>query len=1151
MQDPPLSRLSRGCGRLVSSNGRLDVCFTPQQDYYIWRDQDSLLRLSNSLMGTESTLPKTYSTRRGALLLYSQHLVSMESSRRPGNRNRKQRAARRCCQQVEQQLSMLKDPTAAVLNHSSNQFFSSRPPVLPPLNLPAASRTLNTKHQQLGPERNTKQPENQSEDKDGQLSTRRRVRLDLDLQIPRTSRTPRTSGTPTPQMEPHPCGQPVGLTPEEPERPQISINMKHHSTGELHDRNKNNTGHQAADGGRQDDRGSCGRSMSGSRCGRTIRRAAEQPSNSEFEPNSTSGLVLPPLNAGSCRQNSVMSTLEVVGANGHPSTEIQTVGSGHQDDQPQTGEAEILLQENPKRCNQQPHFLPLLFPGRDEDLSGDKQREGKVKPEKRRVKTEAAERRRGRWFSSDGGSVVLLQPGDDSCLPPEPSGSVAGRRGPGRQSSLAFLQNLQNLCEPSDTNRDVVKGVLPLQLRDVQSSRSVGSLILGPDGEIIRLSLFNNNQDQTEALQVVSTDGQEFPWFILLQPQHTLPEAEEELNTDDPVGDIQQHQSVQKQLLDVLGSPEMDSSSSCTDSGTNSAVAFIRNKSNLNPRENNNGSDGKNLLMEQRGGNTEEEEDDEEEQSSSEHSSHLPASPGSGQIMNFPEAAAEEEEKPPVDQTKKRQNPENVAVATGKKNAKMVKSAESDKQKTRRKEKRKQKTESDDQSKQEETTNQEEETLDRSVLPSVKKKMREGLRGDLKMKEEEEESAERRKRRLRRRERSTELHVVIPEAAPQKEDPKATSDFKSSSATKHENTNSEKLSDLSANHSIPNNPSNVQSARSLRSVSNQRSLRRSAASSCDWPTAAAGVTSSHGRLSSCSTVMVMEEQLMLNPVKPESSRFRQSQEMKMEEEEMKMKMEVEDAAALHLSQQAERKRQEVERKRREKEEEERKRREEEEEERKRREEEEEERKRREEEEEERKRREKEEEERKRREEEERKQQMEERMKMELQEERKRRTEELRLKKLEEEEEERRRKMEEEQHRVRREEEQRGRERRRQEEKKRKMERLKRMREEEEQRRRAAVERLQLENQKLQEMDEDQRMDYLHQKEEEEEEVRRKREERRLEQELISRQVALLQQQSAFKRGLLLEAGGLQKTQSVSRPWIYSYFALMQLLGLKS
>ncbi|XP_008284175.1 uncharacterized protein KIAA2012 homolog [Stegastes partitus] len=83
------------------------------------------------------------------------------------------------------------------------------------------------------------------------------------------------------------------------------------------------------------------------------------------------------------------------------------------------------------------------------------------------------------------------------------------------------------------------------------------------------------------------------------------------------------------------------------------------------------------------------------------------------------------------------------------------------------------------------------------------------------------------------------------------------------------------------------------------------------------------------------------------------------------------------------------------------------------------------------------------------------------------------------------------------------------------------------------------------------MDEDERTEYLRKKEEEEEEARRAAEERRLQQELISRQMALLQQQLAFKRGLLLEAGGLQKTQSVSRPWIYSYFTLLELLELKS
>ena len=63
--------------------------------------------------------------------------------------------------------------------------------------------------------------------------------------------------------------------------------------------------------------------------------------------------------------------------------------------------------------------------------------------------------------------------------PPPPAGvlgCVAGRKGPGKQSSLAFLQNrldLQDPCESSDANRGVVKGVLPLELRGMRSLTTV------------------------------------------------------------------------------------------------------------------------------------------------------------------------------------------------------------------------------------------------------------------------------------------------------------------------------------------------------------------------------------------------------------------------------------------------------------------------------------------------------------------------------------------------------------------------------------------------------------------------------------------------------------------------------------------------------
>ncbi|XP_061547949.1 uncharacterized protein KIAA2012 homolog [Phycodurus eques] len=308
---------------------------------------------------------------------------------------------------------------------------------------------------------------------------------------------------------------------------------------------------------------------------------------------------------------------------------------------------------------------------------------------------------------------------------------------------------------------------------------------------------------------------------------------------------------------------------------------------------------------------------------------------------------------------------------------------------------------------------------------------------------------------------------------------------------------------------------------SVQSVSFQRSplvslgtnVRSSPGSSCEGLSADRRVlTSSQGQLSSsCSTVMVTEEQLMLNLVKTEASR-------RNEEEK-----------ACRQAERADIQRQELERRREQ-------------------------------------------------EEEERMQLQEERkrtkdnMRTELEEERRRRVEHLRLRKLAEEEV-RRRREEEEQERAGREQAERERLRRRQEERRRHMERLQKMREEEEGRRKAEVERLHLEEQRreeeeckrLQEMDASERDKYLAMKEREEEDRRtieeehrmreeeqalRAGEETRVEAELLARHMTPLQQKTAFKRGLLLEAEGMEQSQGISRPWVYSYFTLLQLPDLK-
>ncbi|XP_073668095.1 uncharacterized protein KIAA2012 homolog isoform X2 [Paramisgurnus dabryanus] len=216
---------------------------------------------------------------------------------------------------------------------------------------------------------------------------------------------------------------------------------------------------------------------------------------------------------------------------------------------------------------------------------------------------------------------------------------------------------------------------------------------------------------------------------------------------------------------------------------------------------------------------------------------------------------------------------------------------------------------------------------------------------------------------------------------------------------------------------------------------------------------------------------------------------------------------------------------------------------------------------------ERKRREKEEE--KKREQE--KEAIEERMRMELEEEQNRRAEETRLRKIREEEE-RRRRQEEEMERQRREQAEKNRERRQQEEKRRLLERLQRERQEEEKRQAAELERQRLEEEarreeeriKMSQMQEEERLEYLRRLHEEEEERRKDAEERRrkddeaarqaeeearLQAELFARQRAALEEQLKFQRGLFVEAEGLEQTQDISRPWVFSYFTLLKLLGL--
>ncbi|XP_019379047.1 PREDICTED: uncharacterized protein KIAA2012 homolog isoform X3 [Gavialis gangeticus] len=108
--------------------------------------------------------------------------------------------------------------------------------------------------------------------------------------------------------------------------------------------------------------------------------------------------------------------------------------------------------------------------------------------------------------------------------------------------------------------------------------------------------------------------------------------------------------------------------------------------------------------------------------------------------------------------------------------------------------------------------------------------------------------------------------------------------------------------------------------------------------------------------------------------------------------------------------------------------------------------------------------------------------------------------------------------------------------------------------------------LEEERQRLAEMAEEERLEYERRKREEEEQARRAAEEKRRKAEeeaklaleeakkqaqLLARQRTALEKHLQFQRKLVMEATGLEHTQDISRPWVYSYFQLLQILGLET
>ncbi|XP_016895222.1 uncharacterized protein LOC107989767 [Cynoglossus semilaevis] len=353
MKELSLSLLSRGCSQVLTSEhntegcvGRLDVCFTPN-DYYLWKSQESLLRLTSSgrlISAAQSGLPKTYSTRRGPLLLYSQDLVTVKRNVKLEAGNKKKKVHYRNTPNVQKQLSNLRELTTAILSYSTSQHPPSRPapnfyspfhfpPVHVPTPLPLSSPRAQPDPawfvpmnlQWLPAWKHTELQDN-SPEKETELEHRNIIRLDVFLQNASPSRNP------SPPAKPQPWVHYVATTtePEDTEtyldmffqQPEDSgppyTEMRRRSTEEIQDPNFSCVHDMVLD--RSEEPGGAG-----------------QHFNTELEPQgSVSGLFLPPLRVG-------MST--------------------RFDHSGERGQDKIRWRN---KVNEQPVILPALFPEKEE-----------------------------------------------------------------------------------------------------------------------------------------------------------------------------------------------------------------------------------------------------------------------------------------------------------------------------------------------------------------------------------------------------------------------------------------------------------------------------------------------------------------------------------------------------------------------------------------------------------------------------------------------------------------------------------------------------------------------------------------------------------------------------------------------------------------
>ncbi|XP_016424469.1 titin homolog [Sinocyclocheilus rhinocerous] len=632
MKDFVLSLLSRGYGQIVPNedghDGRLEVCFEPQ-DYFNWKSQPPLLRLTSSgrfFGGLVPVPPKTYSTRRGPLILYSEDLAL---AYRSGQVNRKRKAPSCPKQEAEKQLHTLQDLTGAILAFGKKKTFVGSlagvtHPLLPDkhviqnINMHHRPEEKNYNSSQVKGE-NTNQikyqprflcsprpnradlgplppitdglvhvqiPEKTQAASDEQMTFKTKEQKEQLKEKPKERKRPVKSlriaaDTCRAHMSPIPETEPAHRTEDQTETPatkKITSTILPHLID--HPKDLNNRGKRS----RMESGGGVGEMctlrsvyvdpslecsplsrvnyygghMEGSRqmrhCGGEthMRRV-----NIETDPSFTV-FHLPPINQSPLVNSSSDITLTM------NQTEIKEKKSSCENLPKRDLHVHLpdikegTTHENPSERRMHNKVL-LLFPAQTEHTDThqpeDDLHRTPVKETEPRGDLEHAVGKQDPLSDSKCRIIEMdlrhvmwsddLEKGDQHP-PLGPLPPLVGRRGPGKQSSMAvYRQNLHDPADTTETQTGITRGCLPLELREWQGGQAVGTLIMGPDGEIIRLSLWDPAVDtkdhpimgdvtQGHVLKVVTSEGDlRQPWTILIEDHDTDEEEDTTSNTEE------------------------------------------------------------------------------------------------------------------------------------------------------------------------------------------------------------------------------------------------------------------------------------------------------------------------------------------------------------------------------------------------------------------------------------------------------------------------------------------------------------------------------------------------------------------------------------------------------------------------------------------